>query len=219
MKCRTRRAHSAFVNTDREITGADSATVTEEISIVATYNGSTAGQWEEQHGRMLRSLDRLVRIAAGRIRGLGPDEADDALWHFFQDAYHLKDWIKNDPTTEHLRRQVECELFCNGERTDRHRHEHEAAPEVTRLCADLSNGAKHLTLRGNTRRFPDSGIVSRSVGARPSTAGSSELPEPPLVSWKFRADGQLYDAVDTARAIVATWDGWLRQHEVAKAAS
>ena len=52
--------------------------------------------WGEHYNRMGRSHARLVAIANSDIE-LGSDDARDALFHFFQDAYQLKDWLKNDP--------------------------------------------------------------------------------------------------------------------------
>ena len=51
--------------------------------------------WAEQHNRRTRTFRRLEALAEGRPPG-DSDDAADALVHFFQDAYHLKDWIKAD---------------------------------------------------------------------------------------------------------------------------
>ena len=56
-------------------------------------------------------------------------EYDDDLQHYFQDCWHLKDWIKNDPTSG-VGAQVESEV---------------SAHRSLRIVADLANGSKHLT--------------------------------------------------------------------------
>ena len=40
-----------------------------------------------------------MKRATGQVMA-SSDEGRDALFHFFQDAYHLKDWIKNDPAIQ-----------------------------------------------------------------------------------------------------------------------
>ena len=57
---------------------------------------------------------------------------DDDIYHFFQDAWHLKDWIKNDPEVPSaVSAQVEREV--NDVR-------------AFRVAADFANGTKHMTL-------------------------------------------------------------------------
>ncbi|MFI6454288.1 hypothetical protein ACIBF6_22330 [Streptosporangium amethystogenes] len=51
--------------------------------------------WRDQYERMLRSR-RELSSAAGP-GSMGSKAARDILFHFFQDACHLKDWMKNDP--------------------------------------------------------------------------------------------------------------------------
>ena len=82
--------------------------------------------WREQYERMLRSHGRFAALALG-YETASSDEARDAVFHFFQDAYHLKDWIKNDPKVAGV---ADPEGLVNG------------SPELS-LCADLCNGTKH----------------------------------------------------------------------------
>jgi hypothetical protein len=53
---------------------------------------------------------------------------DDDLQHFMQDAWHLKDWIKNDSSLS-IRGDIEALVK-------------ERKPLM--ICADLANGSKHL---------------------------------------------------------------------------
>ena len=84
--------------------------------------------WREQYDRMLRSHGRLIERAMGQVMA-SSDETRDMLFHFFQDAYHLKDWIKNDSTAE----TGDVEKFVK------------AHPPLA-LCGDLCNGTKHYKL-------------------------------------------------------------------------
>ena len=53
---------------------------------------------------------------------------DDDLHHFMQDCWHLKDWIKNDPSAG-LGNTIETKVL---------------AYKSLRIAADLANGSKHL---------------------------------------------------------------------------
>jgi hypothetical protein len=51
--------------------------------------------WREQYERMQRTDARFCATSAGAT-SVPSAEARDDLIHFFQDAYHLKDWLKQD---------------------------------------------------------------------------------------------------------------------------
>ena len=101
------------------------------------------GGWREQYDRMRRTYRRFLDTytpavdAIGSRRGLGsvsrPElEMQDAFIHFVQDAWHLKDWLKNDPVTSSLRETIEADIAQGG---------------YLRMCQDLANATKHLTER------------------------------------------------------------------------
>jgi hypothetical protein len=153
--------------------------------------GSILSGWREQYDRMRRSYFLLTTVAAGRDWA-SPDEARDALVHFFQDAYHLKDWIKNDPSL--TKRDVEG--LVNGSQS-------------LRLCADLCNGTKHLSLTGTRTGDQATGFTGQSVAVRPAPASSGLPPDPALHSWVVSSGGVLYDAVALAGDVVNEWKDWL----------
>ena len=80
-------------------------------------------QWE----RVKRAL---LRIENNKKRQM--DEYEDDVWNFFQNCWHLKDWIKNDVAIDSAHREsVECDVNKVDELV---------------ICADLCNRSKHLTL-------------------------------------------------------------------------
>ena len=79
--------------------------------------------WQAQYGRLVRSRERLNRPYKSSV------EYDDDLQHYFQDCWHLKDWIKNDPSAG-LGTLIEGEV---------------QAHKALRIVADLANGSKHLS--------------------------------------------------------------------------
>ncbi len=153
---------------------------------------------------MLRSYGRLSKIARGEAAA-SSDEARDAVFHFFQDAYHLKDWIKNDPQAAQTKPE---RLF---KRNDANRS------EVLCLCADLCNGTKHRGL--DPARTPKTGdpataFTGQSVAVRPAPASSGLPPDPALHWWVVSSGGSRDDALTVAAEVVAAWKQWLRRQRL-----
>jgi len=84
-------------------------------------------EYIDQLDRVRRMLDRLNR------QDRSPIEYGDDLWSFFQNCWHLKDWIKNDPSVPARVRGLIEKLVADS-------------PPLM-ICADLANGTKHLWLR------------------------------------------------------------------------
>jgi len=90
------------------------------------------GGYKEQFQRVLRCLKKLKNQDRGTL------EYSDDIWSFFQNCWHLKDWIKNDPELPRTIRdsiEKEIEQF-----------------ESLLICADLSNRSKHSELNRNIRK-------------------------------------------------------------------
>jgi hypothetical protein len=89
------------------------------------------GTYVEQLERTRRALSRLRDIYSGCRHDRPSEEYRDDVLCFFQNCYHLKDWLKNDPSR--LFRADDVEKHVNQNRE-------------LQLCADLCNGSKHLVL-------------------------------------------------------------------------
>jgi hypothetical protein len=172
--------------------------------------------WRQQYDRMLRSFERLTAMAEGR-QWADSNDATDALFHFFQDAYHLKDWIAGDPVLAQLRLDVEP-LFSNDRLRRKKKPTTPAGPLVMQICADVCNGVKHFRERWNTQVH---GVIARQdVTVFPGVAGGlSQIasaahpvasgPGAPEHDWAIDADGTQYDALQVAQDVVVEWDRWL----------
>jgi hypothetical protein len=55
---------------------------------------------------MIRSRDRPNEVLADGS-AVGSDEAGNRLYHFFQDALHLKDWLQSDPIQRGIGREYQ----------------------------------------------------------------------------------------------------------------
>lgn len=160
--------------------------------------------WRDQYERMLRSHQKLVEAA--RSSSLGSDEARDRLYHFFQDAYHLKDWVKNDdsdPTvlTPTIRNTVES-IFDKVT----------GIPTLQR-AADLCNGVKHLKLTTAKTGDKATAFTNQSVSIQMGAWGSG-TPATAKHQWHITSGGQKYDAIDLADEVVDEWKTWLNAQKL-----
>lgn len=84
--------------------------------------------YRDQLDRTRRLLDRVL---ADRAAGYVVDYQDD-VWTFFQNCWHLKDWVKYDPLVPpDIKYQIKLAV---------------KASTVLAVCHDMANGTKHLVL-------------------------------------------------------------------------
>jgi hypothetical protein len=173
--------------------------------------------WRDQYERMLRSRARLAEAAGPST--LGSDEARDRLYSFFQDAYHLKDWLIHD---------LGWYTMNGGKKVltqaGRDLENHITATRALANCADLCNGVKHLVLNSPRIAGTPANLASQSVGivlgpfesAWEFGPHAKELATPPAGSttaehsWLVEFNGRYYDAVRLADEVVAEWQRALR---------
>src|SRR5262245_44176756 len=104
-------------------------------------------QWE----RVRRYYARFKAINDGTEHAAASsDYYIDDIYAFFQNCYHLKDWIKNDKTAPQAKKDdVE---------------DHINAHPCLRLCADICNGLKHLVLTKPLRSGAEPAMKGRQFG-------------------------------------------------------
>jgi len=88
--------------------------------------------YRHQLDRVRRFLDRVEGPHANDV------EFQDMMWAFFQNCWHLKDWMDRDPLAEAQKKSVIQKAHDS---------------DVLKICRDLCNGTKHLGLD----RKPSSG--------------------------------------------------------------
>ena len=89
----------------------------------------TLTTWKAQYDRLVRSYERVLQPYKSSVA------YNDDLQHYFQDCWHLKDWIKSDPALK-LESTIEKEVKAN---------------KALRVIADLANASKHLNNDRNKR--------------------------------------------------------------------
>ena len=133
--------------------------------------------------------------ATGQINA-SSDEARDALYHFFQDAYHLRDWLRNDDSLTDSRKKVASRF---------------GRKKFLRICADLCNSTKHYALIDSWTGDLSTAFIGQDVTVRPAAAGSGQPPRPALHAWRIESRGSQYDALTVAGEVIRTWDILLRE--------
>jgi hypothetical protein len=149
--------------------------------------------WEEQWGRVQRGFDEFGRIAGGRLHDRESDHYVDTIYHFFQDCYHLKDWLKNDPASTSQARDVETEITNSA---------------ALSLCADLANATKHLVLTKRAR----TGDPQTSFGPKHYKVGLT-VGEPTTIAADFEvlSGGSSWDAFNIAEGAMDDWLKYLKR--------
>ena|SRR5467141_194660 len=139
-----------------------------------------ANEWEEQWARVQRWFERFTSINEGRVHDRSSDYYQDEVCAFFQNCYHLKDWLKNDQAAS--AKVSDVEAFSSGSTN-------------LRLCADLANGSKHLTLT-TPRGDPNTRIGGRNSAVDLSSSLGAATDPPPTIAVKYClvAGGNTLDA-------------------------
>ncbi|WP_327088522.1 hypothetical protein OIE66_40440 [Nonomuraea sp. NBC_01738] len=136
---------------------------------------------------MLRSHRRLEGAPLHQS-----DEARDLIYHFFTDAYHLKDWLRHDPDLALSRTEQQA------------LESHISGTVALAWCADVCNGIKHMDLTPGRERIPGkpAKLTSQNVSIMLGSGGT--------YSWDVTFDGQKYDVHRLADEIVREWTAWLQ---------
>ena len=155
-----------------------------------------AARYIEQLERTKRYFSRFSGINSGVSHSMASPNYDDDVYAFFQNCYHIKDWIKNDPCCSQWRGDVE--EFIN-------------ANDNLRICADLCNGLKHLKLTGprstENPQFAGNHIsLSIQEGfSQPSGVGIS-------ITYRIATASGDMDAFDLASRCVRAWEDYIVAH-------
>jgi hypothetical protein len=138
--------------------------------------------WEEQWARVQRGFEEFRTIEEGRLHDEESDHYVDTVFHFFQDCYHLKDWLKNDPTSASHAGQVEVEITNS---------------KALSLCADLANATKHLVLTKSARTGdPKTSFGPKHYKVGLTVGGATTI----AANFEVRSGGSSWDAYNIAEA-------------------
>jgi len=120
----------------------------------------------------------------------------DTLFNFVVTAYHITDWIKNDPSVSTTAKDELRSMYTNT---------------YIAVCRDLANASKHFALDKNYKGLvtaKTSAISGYGVG-RYGKGGYGVGEESIVVVLN---DGQRFDALSLAQGVVDAWNGFFVKH-------
>jgi hypothetical protein len=146
--------------------------------------------WQFQWTRVHWRLDGLRAVYTGREGGT--ESALDATLSFFEAVHHLKDWLRNDPSSGIT--TADCNSLIGRS-------------PMLKLCGDLANGSKHLVLTRPHTRDTSTAITRNDVNILMGTG---------KVAHRFylQSAGQEYDILQTAQAAVDDWTNFLTDEQL-----
>ena len=156
--------------------------------------------YQEQLARVRRFLTRVEDLAVDPKLELPPErqaEYEDMLYAFFQNCWHLKDWIKNDaaaPNTLAVPIENHCKKY-----------------QSLLLSADVANGTKHLTLN-RPPRLGGKVVAKIMVRVTDSAATGESSSEVRYAYEIIDAAGKSYDALALARQAVNVWETLIKMN-------
>jgi len=145
--------------------------------------------WTSQFERLLRALHRVEHADGDATARL------DDLYSFFQNCWHLKDWIQNDGSVPKATRDA---ILREVKTT-----------ESLLICADIANGSKHLVLK---RARKGASIFRTKVSTVDVKTGRVLSEEDVFgISWR-QGVPQPHGIVELARKAVDDWRTMIKKH-------
>jgi hypothetical protein len=149
--------------------------------------------YQQQLARVRRSLARVENMSINSKLELPPErqtEYEDMLFAFFQNCWHLKDWIRNDAAAPRTLAGP-IEQLCSQ-------------CQSLMLCADVANGTKHLNLtspRVGGKVVPE--IMVRLTDSFVTGESTGQV----RYVYKIEDDtGNSFDALTVARQALRDWE-------------
>lgn len=150
--------------------------------------------WESQFDRVQRALSKLEQV------GNDYDIHVDDVRTFFENCWHLKDWIRND---DGLPQSTGDAIVLEAEKT-----------ESLNFCADLANRSKHFKLKHERKGATLLHIESVSTGNAKTGEVQSRVPIGFAIASKHGTP-KPYTVIGLARRAVQDWTALLRKHGLA----
>jgi len=116
------------------------------------------GSYTDQAKRVLRSFKKLPKNNFSKII---TEKIKDNYYHFFQDAYHLKDWIVNDPKLNIKKKDVNNFIDNN---------------KYLKILQGIANATKHLKLEDNSNKYKNINFNINKVSWREIGNKATEMP-------------------------------------------
>lgn len=152
--------------------------------------------YESQLDRVQRYLQRFSEINSGREHNQPSDYYEDDVYAFFQNCYHLKDWIKHDPQCASW---TPCETLIKK------------SPNL-KLCADICNGLKHFKLTRPPRSTEGPYMGGKNINLKINGDGSEESGLKISIKFEIRTKSGSIDAFKLAAQCVSEWKSYIESN-------
>lgn len=147
------------------------------------------GTWNEQFERVKRSYATFKEITDGRTHDRDSEYYIDSVLAFFQNSYHLKDWLKNDPSSGPHVKDVESMINQST---------------FLSLCADICNGSKHL---GRDRDIRSSSEPEWGPRLFKLNVSAKEI----AIDLPIKVGPETFQAFDVATQCMKEWESYLAE--------
>jgi hypothetical protein len=160
-------------------------------------------RFREQLARTRRYYERFKKLNDGKAKEPSSEANMDDIYAFFQNCYHLKDWLRNDPAyTFHSGKEIE---------------EHVNQSRELSICADICNGSKHLSF--DPKRGPRSGAepkFGRKIESETTVSTDGKVDYRSFAMFvEVEHAGARLDAFQLATAALESWESLLKKAGVA----
>ena len=144
---------------------------------------------------MLRWFNKFEKLTEdGKV--VDTIDSLDVIYAFFQNCYHLKDWVKSDSSIpKELREGVEQAINDNDSMV---------------VCDCLANGTKHKIIEMHRRRKRIKSIVFRPTIAITAVMDHPEKSKGRYVWNLIVNDQEEIGGIDLARRCVGFWEAYLK---------
>lgn len=152
--------------------------------------------YTEQLKRARRYYVRFKRLNDGMEHRDATEAYMDDIVAFFQNCYHIKDWLKNDPGfTKHSSSEIE---------------DYVSKTLSLAICADICNGSKHLDLNRGARSGDVPKIGQKVISLDVTTVISGkEIPTRIGIQLEIEHAGNKLDAFQLATDALQAWESFI----------
>jgi hypothetical protein len=169
--------------------------IEKSVELGAPLSVHTYGGWKNQFARMDRWYQR-IQLIAKRLEETGKLSVEDMdyILAYFQNCYHLKDWLKYEKVVD----ENDIEKWVN---------------EISKplmLCKVICNGSKHFILNDEKRakrKHKESVYKDFQIGRGALPWGTEE-------HWFVRADGEQHDIFELASECQREWKKFLDERGI-----
>lgn len=151
---------------------------------------------QEQLERTRRYYLRFKRLNDGIEHFETSETHLDDIYAFFQNCYHIKDWLKNDSAyTSHSNQEIE---------------DYVTNTIALSICADICNGSKHLQLQKPPRSGAVPELGKKTITAAfAETLSGEEFPTPIKMNVEVKHAGNKLDAFQLATDALHSWESFI----------